>query len=217
MIEVEFKFQVLDENEVLEFLKKLEFVSEKRGMDVYLDTAEGNLFKKGIFVRIRDGESLDFKYNLEQNWHEHCDEHSFILPLENISGVNDNCKILGLVEVKKDLEEFKVKNNLMESVVIDKKRKKFKDEEFEYCLDFIEGLGLFLEIEAEGTEKSEISGTAQGGKEGEDLEAVKARMKEKLKDLKLKIITTGYVELYWRKHNFDLYKQGRYLLEEDKV
>lgn len=230
MIEIELKFRVLDESEILEFLKGLEFVSEKRGIDIYLDTTEGNLFKRGIFVRIRDGESLDFKYNLDDDdRHEHCDEHSFVLPLENVSGVNSNCRILKLKEISEGLEEFKVKNNLIESMTVDKVRKKFRDDEFEYCLDLVKGMGLFLEIEAEGTEKSEmlrdkvsgttkvVSGTTQGGKEGEDLEAVKTKMREKLKGLNLKKITTGYNELYWRKHNFELYMQGRYLLEEDKV
>ncbi|MBW2963483.1 CYTH domain-containing protein [Candidatus Woesearchaeota archaeon] len=205
MIEVELKFQVLDEEEVKIFLKDLEYVSEKRIVDVYLDTVEGDLFKKGIFIRVRDGKKLDFKYNLEDDdRHEHCDEHSFVLPLGNISGVNSNCKILGLKEIEKNFEEFKEKNNLINSMTVDKVRKKFKDEEFEYCLDKVEGMGLFLEIEAEG-------------KEGEDLEAIKAKMREKLKGLDLKKITTGYNEIYWRKHNFELYMQGKYLLEEDKV
>lgn len=205
MIEIELKFQVLDENQVFDFLKNLEFVSEKRMVDVYLDTAEGDLFKRGIFVRVRDGRKLDFKYNLEEDdRHEHCNEHSFILPLKDVPGVNKNCKILGLCEIEGSLEEFKLKNKLVESVIVDKVRKKFKDDEFEYCLDLVRGMGLFLEIEAEG-------------REGDDLEAVKTRMREKLKGLALKKITTGYNEIYWRKHNFDLYKQGRYLLEEDKV
>ncbi len=205
MIEVELKFQVLNENEVLDFLKNLEFVSEKRIVDVYLDTAEGDLFKRGIFVRIRDDKSLDFKYNLDDDdWHEHCDEHSFVLPLGNVPDVNANCRLLGLKEIEKGLEEFKAKNNLIDSMAVDKVRKKFKDGEFEYCLDLVKDMGLFLEIEAEG-------------KEGEDLEAVKMRMREKLKGLNLKKITTGYNEIYWREHNFELYMQGKYLLEEDKV
>jgi len=211
-IEIELKYQVLDEPQVQEFLKKLDFIDKKRVIDVYLDTKDGNLYKKGIFIRIRDNKILDFKYNLEDfqnlnkvSMHEQCDEYSFSLPLTNKSfkAINQNCKILGLVEISKpDLGELKLRNNLIDSVVIDKIRQKFKDEEFKYSFDDVKGLGKFLEIEVEG-------------QEGEDFEEIKDRIREKVKNLKIKLITTGYNEVYWRKYNFNLYIQGRYLFEED--
>ena len=64
-------------------------------------------------------------------------------------------------------------------------------------------MGKFLEIEAEG-------------QEGENFERIKQRIREKVNNLDLKLITTGYNELYWRKYNYDLYRQGRYFLEEDR-
>jgi len=167
IIEIEFKFQVLDKKQIEAFLNNLKFISRKRIVDVYLDTTSGDLYKKGIFIRIRDNKTLDFKFNPEDlknleaiSNHEHCDEHSVSLPLTNgsLKALNQNCNILGLSVIKTpNLEEFKNLNNFVESVLIDKVR-----------------------------------------------------------GLKLKLITTGYNELYWRKHNFDLYRQGRYLLEEDR-
>ena len=211
-IEIELKYQVLHRMQVQEFLKGLDFVDKKRVVDVYLDTKEGDLYKKGIFVRVRDGKTLDFKYNLEDfrsldkmSRHEHCNEYSFLLPLaaELMEPINQNCKILGLIEISKpDLGELKSKNNLIDSMIIDKIRQKFKDGKFEYSFDEVKGLGRFLEIEAEG-------------KEGENFEEIKQQIREKVKDLKLKLITTGYNEVYWRKYNFNLYLQGRYLFEED--
>lgn len=211
-IEIELKYQVLDEAQIREFLKEITFVNAKRIVDIYFDTKDGDLYKKGIFIRVRDNKTLDFKYNLADfqnlkkvSMHEQCDEYSFPLPLTDgsLKTINQNCRILGLIEISKpDLGELKLRNNLIESVIIDKIRQKFKDEEFEYSFDNVKGLGKFLEIEAEG-------------QEGQDFEEIKKRIREKVKNLKLKLITTGYNEVYWRKYNFDLYLQGRYLFEED--
>ncbi len=211
-IEIELKYQVPDEAQIREFLKEITFVNAKRIIDIYWDTKGGDLYKKGIFIRVRDNKTLDFKYNLADfqnlkkvSMHEQCDEYSFPLPLtdESLKAINQNCRILGLIEISKpDLGELKLRNNLIESVIIDKIRQKFKDEEFEYSFDNVKGLGKFLEIEAEG-------------QEGQDFEEIKKRIREKVKNLKLKLITTGYNEVYWRKYNFDLYLQGRYLFEED--
>lgn len=211
-IEIELKYQVLDEAQIREFLKEITFVNAKRIVDIYLDTKDGDLYKKGIFIRVRDNKTLDFKYNLADfqnlkkvSMHEQCDEYSFPLPLTDgsLKTINQNCRILGLIEISKpDLGELKLRNNLIESVIIDKIRQKFKNEGFEYSFDNVKGLGRFLEIEAEG-------------QEGQDFEEIKKRIREKVKNLKLKLITTGYNEVYWRKYNFDLYLQGRYLFEED--
>lgn len=198
-LEVELKFQVLDEMQVKNFLKNLKFLGEKRNVDVYLDTKDGDLYKRGIFIRIRDNKKLEFKFNLadirskEFSKHEHCDEFSFPLPLtqDSIRKINEVCRILSLKEVS-SLEELKSTNNLIDSIIIDKVRQKFT----------VKNLGKFLEIEYKASSD-------------EDVEKIKEEMREKLKGLNLKLITTGYNELYWRKNNFELYLQGRYLLEED--
>lgn len=211
-IEIELKYQIIDEDQIQEFLKKSTFVDKKRIVDIYLDTKDGDLYKKGIFIRIRDNKTLDFKYTLEDfrdlnkvSMHEQCDEYSFPLPLTNdsVKAINQNCRILGLIEISNpDVGELKARNNLINSVIIDKIRQRFRDEEFEYSFDDVKGLGKFLEIEKEG-------------QEGEDFEEIKNRIRERVKNLKLKLITAGYCEAYWRKYNFNLYLQGRYLFEED--
>jgi adenylate cyclase class IV len=211
-IEIELKYQIIDENQIQEFLKKFFFVSKERVVDVYLDTKEGDLYKKGIFIRVRNNKILDFKYNLEDlsnlnkvSMHEQCDEYSFPLPLTNdsIKVVNQNCRILGLIGIfNPDLEELKVKNNLINSVVIDKIRKNFRDKELKYSFDDVKRLGKFFEIE-------------KHGREGEDFEKAKGEIRKRVKNLKLKLITAGYCEAYWRKYDFNLYLQGRYLFTED--
>ncbi|GAG54781.1 unnamed protein product, partial [marine sediment metagenome] len=131
-IEVELKLQILDDAQIDKFLGGFQFVDKKRIVDTYLDTREGDLYKKGIFVRIRDNKKLDFKVNLADfraqdrlSKHEHCNEFSFPLPLLEVSiaPINKISRILALKEIlNPDLEEFKNKNNLIDSMIIDKFR-----------------------------------------------------------------------------------------------
>jgi adenylate cyclase class IV len=97
-IEIELKFQILGNIE--DFLNTLKFVKKRRIIDIYLDTKTAELYKKGIFIRIRNSDRLDFKYNLNdpENRHEHCEEHSFPLPLKmaSVSAINTNCRVLNL-------------------------------------------------------------------------------------------------------------------------
>lgn len=211
-IEVEFKFEVKDPSKV-NFLKELDFLEEKKVDDTYLDTEQGNLFKRAIFIRIRNGKRLDFKFNPSQfdtkpgeGVHEQCEEHNFTLPLQenDLEEFNKTSKQLGLVPLETaDFETFRSQNKLIDSQVFKKMRKKYSKSPFEYCLDVVEDFGTFLEIEATTTDLQEA-------------ERLKEQIREIAKTLNLKLITTGYNELYWRKHNFELYLQGKFLLEEDK-
>jgi adenylate cyclase class IV len=207
-IEVEFRFEISDEEQAEEFLSRLVFVRRLQQKDVYFDTDTGDLFKRGIFIRTRNGKTLDFKFNLEdrENKHEDCDEHSFSLPLsesdwQELASV---CKRLGLrIPQKPGLEAILEANGLKEFVVIDKVRKEFRDGEFTFCFDDIKGFGKFLEIEATAAK-------------GTDLDELKRRMVERVRALNPKFLPTGYIELFVKKKDFNLYRQGRFILHEDK-
>lgn len=212
-IEVELKFQILNGNQIKNFLKNLIFLKKKQEVDVYLDTPNGDLYKKSIFIRIRNNKTLDFKYSLavienrkKINKDENFEDYSFSLPLTKSSllKINQICKVLGLQRMKTlNLERFKANNHLINSITIDKIREKYKDKKFEYCVDGVKELGRFLEIET-------LVSTEEESKK------LMKEMRNKVKRLKLKEITTGYCGLYWRKHNFNLYRQARYILEEDR-
>jgi len=208
-IEVELKFQILDEIQVREFVKNLKFISRRKIVDKYLDTKNADLYKKGLFIRIRDDNNLDFKYNLEDTEckHEHCEEHSFSLPLtiDSLVSINKICRVLSLNNIMNpNIEEFTARNNLVVSITNDKIREIYRDEKFEFCLDDVKGLGKFIEIEMHAAK-------------GDDLEKIKDAMRERIRGLKIKLITTGYNELYWKKNNSDIYRQGKYHLEEDRI
>lgn len=207
-IEVEFRFEIHDESKVREFLNRLTFLSKIQQKDIYFDTESGDLFKRGIFIRSRNGKSLDFKFNLEdlENKHEHCDEHSFSLPIseKDLESLNIVCDRLGLESLNvANLEKFMGNNKLKEFVIIDKTREKFKDDDFVFCLDDVNGFGKFLEIESMALQDS-------------DLEELKRRMIERVKIFNPKFLPTGYIELFVKRKDFNLYKQGRYLIDEDK-
>ena len=207
-IEVEFRFEVTDEKRADDFLSKLTFVKKSHQRDIYFDTDAGDLFKRGIFLRTRNGKTLDFKFNLEdnENKHEDCDEHSFVLPLseDDWQRLASVCKRLGLKIPKViELERILESNKLKEFVVIDKVRKEFSDGEFTFCFDDVKNFGKFLEIEAMAAK-------------GADLDGLKRRMVERVRALNPKFLPTGYIELFVKKKDFNLYKQGRFILHEDK-
>jgi adenylate cyclase class IV len=213
-IEIELKFEIMDTTKVHLFVKKLKVIEQTRIVDVYFDTKEADLFKRGIFVRIRNGSKFDIKFNqedidksLDDNVeHTHCDEVSTPLPLTqaSMSSTNETLKLLGLTPMSAPtLEDLMQRNKLVESITVDKQRTSYEDGEFHIDIDKVKGLGEYLEIE-----KMTDEHTNRGD--------ILRKMRERLHGLKLKHVDVGYNELYWSKHNFDLYLQGKYLLLEDR-
>lgn len=132
-IEVELKFEVLNKKEIINFLRNFRFYNKKIVKDVYLDTEDSSLYKKGIFIRIRNEKKLQIKFNPEdvkdknrQSTHEVCSEFSFDLPLseKDINDLNEILNFLGLSQLSyASIEELKRENNLIESIIIEKKEK----------------------------------------------------------------------------------------------
>lgn len=209
--EIEIKFEILDPSQFQDFLKNLEQVSDKHTTDIYFDTSDCKLYKRGIFIRIRDNKRLDFKFssyalqNPDQfDDHSTCEEYNFNLPLSknDLERINFVLEKLNLKKVPNaNLEEIKNQNDFVDSIVIDKARKEYKLGKFLIVHDVVKDLGEFVEIEYIGTQ--------------EEAEQIKQKMLKELEGLNLKRMTVGYNEIYWRKNDFDTYLQGRYLYEED--
>ncbi len=79
---------------------------------------------------------------------------------------------------------------------IKKHRKKYANNNYELVIDNVEGLGDFFEIELKNGSKKELLNF--------------------VKDNNIERLPLGYVELYLRKHDFDTYKTGRFLMNEDR-
>jgi len=212
-IEIELRYEVINHEQLTEFLAPLQQLHRKRDIDVYFDNAQGMLYQKGIFIRTRNGKKLDFKFNratLENPdlaIQDYCEEHSFALPLQDSDLVKINELLVSLnlqPTVSASLEAIKTANNFIDYYTVDKVRTSYVHKAFTICADEVADLGTFLEIElmAENTE---------------NLEAVKQEMELFLVDLKLRPLRTGYGTLLLRKNNFVQYLQGRFILEEDKA
>jgi adenylate cyclase class IV len=213
-IEVELKFEIIQPQQVAAFVHDMPVLEQKHIADVYLDTKAGDLFKKGIFIRIRNGKKFDIKFNKDEVHlgledsvdHTHCDEVSSPLPLvaESLPAINEALEFLGMVPLATpSLDEFKAANKLVDSMIIDKERTSYDGGEFHIDVDTVKNLGTFLEIEKMTDEHP-------------DRQQIVAAMHKRLQGLDLHHVDTGYNELYWRKYDFDLYLQGKYLLIEDR-
>lgn len=211
-IEIELRYEILDKNNLSQFLDSLKFISTKHIVDIYLDTPSGDLLAKGIFIRIRNEKKLDIKFNRdclinpELAHQDYCEEYSFELPLQesDLVKLNEVCAVFGFEALHQaDLALFKHKHHLVDAYFLDKKRITYSKDEFVILVDEIVGLGVFLEIEimAQNTH---------------NIKTIKQHMENLLVDLFLKPLHTGYVTLMVRKYNFEHYLRSRFILEEDK-
>lgn len=212
-IEIELRFEVINHEQLTEFLAPLQQLHRKQDVDVYFDNEQGMLYQKGIFIRTRNGKKLDFKFNratLENPdlaIQDYCEEHSFALPLQesDLKKINELLVSLNLKPAATaNLDAIKEANNFIDYYTVDKVRTSYAHKAFTICSDEVADLGTFLEIELMA-------------KTAENLEAVKQEMELFLAGLQLRPLRTGYGTLLLRKNNFAQYLQGRFILEEDKA
>lgn len=197
-IEKEIKAEIKNKSSVEKILKEVNFVKKTQVIDKYLDTKDKDLFKKGIFIRIRNSK-LDIKFNpnmLDES-HTSCDEYSYNYPLEK----NAHMTVIGFLNQfidKANSEKINVFEafKLIDFVTIDKERKIYENDIVEVSLDSVKSLGEFIEIEIKKDETVDY-------------------LLNLAKTYNLNHISVGYVELFLKKHDFDLYMQGRYILPED--
>ena len=74
MIELELKYKL---THIPEATVKLEKVKTKAQTDIYYDTQDYDLIRKGNFLRVRNGEKLEFKVDLDDASHLYCKETVF--------------------------------------------------------------------------------------------------------------------------------------------
>ena len=126
------------------------FVKEKRVLDVYFDTEKYDLIAGGNFLRVRNGDKVNFKLNIGDLSHSYCKETSF---LNRDFVKNEDVKqIFKAMAVDyqhnyKSFEEFLKINDLRQLAVIDKLRKTYKIEDIEVSFDDAKDIGKFIEIE----------------------------------------------------------------------
>ena len=193
MIEYEVKFKH-DTSLICEIIKDLFYIGEKQQTDIYYDTCNRSLFLKAVFFRKRNGKRIDLKYNFDLDTsHLFCTENNFELPLTEEQYMSlDSFLSKLLIPTKETYNNIFDKFGLDEFVIINKKRKTYQGKDFNVYLDQVNNLGEFIEIEAIN-ENGIIY------------------INEFLQKNSIQRITTGYVELYLKKYDYNLYQKGKYL------
>jgi adenylate cyclase class IV len=211
-LEIEKKYQLLS-TDIHELTRKFTYIGEKRVVDEYFDTIDGQFYQEGVFIRIRNQFSLDIKFNPDHlgksNVSEHvsCHEYSFQEPFQESDGpLFRNLESLIQIHPPSGIsfQSFLDANNLHPLIAIDKMRQTYTSELYTVVVDHIKNLGVFMEVEYSGPQDEDIH-----------LEQVLSGIDALMKGIPAKSLSTGCFEMILRQENFDLYKKGKYLLEEE--
>lgn len=208
MIELELKYEL---NTIPSSIGKLKIIKQKEQEDIYYDTPNYDLLKKGNFLRVRDGKRMEFKLFAGDTSHLFCQETVYNLDSFDSNQENIN-KILASLDLKpvENLNSFKQIcdiNNLQILCPIVKHRTSYTyDENCTISIDQVDNLGLFMEDEI--MINSESLSTSQANQ-------IKEQFVTNLQNSEIltgneKKVNVGYVELYLLKHNIEAYNLGMY-------
>jgi predicted adenylyl cyclase CyaB len=200
-VEFEIKAPLPSPGDADDLIRPLCFLKKIASTDVYFDTTQRQLFAHGVFLRVRDGQVFEIKYNpnLADLSHVSCNEHKFSWPIANeeqdsiVAFLKQFISPVNAERTADVLHDYGLKH----FVEIAKERVIYIAPELEVSVDRIEGLGAFLEVEAKS-------------------ESGKALVEDFCAKHHLENMPLGYVELWLRKNAFETYLKGRYILDIDK-
>jgi adenylate cyclase class IV len=208
MIEVELKFEF--PSSVGSFLQvKLEELSaqplrQAHDVDSYYDTANFDYLRQAVFVRIRNHKHLEIKYHEHADpLHMHATERVF--PLESgpllVREMNTQCsRFIPRWQQAGTIQEAMRINGLREFACIKKQRTQYEYENMILCVDSVEELGDFFEVETHCEDETKV-------------EQAMANLQDFVTSLAcpaLRPVKIGYVELWLRSHLPHVYQLGKY-------
>jgi adenylate cyclase, class 2 len=172
-----------------------------RNSDIYYDTSSLDLLSQAVFVRVRNRRRLEFKFN-EQAAPEHlfCTERAFSLNAAPGQVAEMNRLFAGFLpnwRPAHTVSEALHEHSLVELACIENSRAEYRHENLVVCVDHVEGLGDFLEIEMQCEVESEVPRAI------EQVQAFAAGVEARQ-------VHVGYVELWLQKHLPRAYRQGKY-------
>ncbi len=208
MIEVELKFEIPSGARTLLLAKLDALLAQPLGevdeADIYYDTASFDCLQQAVFVRIRNQTCLEIKY------HEHADPahmHSTerVFPLNSgpllMKELNVRCShFIPEWQEAVTIAEAIHRNGLTEFACIEKQRTRYAYGNLILCVDSVERLGDFFEVEIHCEEEAKIG------------QAI-AKLQDFVASLAfpgLCPVEVGYVELWLRLHLPQVYQLGRY-------
>ena len=214
MIEVELKFRVPPEARAqlqanLEMLPSSKQLEPIYNVDTYYDTANFDCLRQAVFIRIRNQKCLEIKYHERVDpTHTHCTEQVFSLssdPLQ-VKAMNTLCaQFLPGWRQAATIEEALHMNKLKAVVQLKNQRSRYLHEQLTLCLDHVEELGDFFEVETTCQRASEIR------KAQRSLQDFVAHLTIPA----LRQVKIGYVELWLRSHLPHAYQMGIYQAEDE--
>ncbi len=203
MIEVELKFEIAPASRPMleEHLSTIGPARCLQNTDTYYDTPAFDLLSQAVFVRVRNQDRLEFKFNEQAApAHIHCTERVFSLASESWQAKEMNNLFSGFLpgwQGAGTVNQALQQNGLIELARIENHRSEYTCENLVVCLDQVEGLGDFLEIETQCEEESEID------------QAV-SRVQAFAASVLARRVHIGYVELWLQKYHQYAYHQGKY-------
>lgn len=204
MFEVELKIRIsegMKERLLSSIFESVVRENSKTETDEYFDTPSFQFFKRGVFLRVRNGRKFELKFDAAaQTEHGDCVEVSHELPLSGDEMVALNSFCARYVPNWVSAETFaqaKEANDLRLLAVIAKKRERYRVPDASLCFDDVEGLGSFAEIEF-------VCATE------EEAERARMRIAKIRQQLMVAPVGEGYVELWLKTNNPELYKLGVY-------
>ena len=207
MIEVELKCELPLEAEarLRNKLQQMKFHGSLHNFDIYYDTPGFDLFKKAVFVRLRNHEYIQFKFN-EKGDQAHVQSKEYAFPLVATPDVIEqmNRMFSSFLPSWNSSDNFEAairQNNLIVLASIDNKREIYSLGEMTLSLDHVEGIGKFLEVEI----------ICQ---EGTDTEETLAHLKRFVLDFDVQPVAIGYVEMWLCVHKPHVYDLGKYQIKE---
>ena len=205
MIEIELKCELPPQllEKVRQKIQGMEFRGTVYNHDIYYDTPTWDLLRRAVFVRVRNQQAIEFKFN-ENASQEHKLATERVFPLQpsptDLDRLNSLCAYFLLTWVPAmSFEDAIIKNNLIQLASINNTRETYANEHIDLSIDHVKGLGDFLEVETQCAEDTETT-------------QAQARLQAFVTDLHVEHIKVGYVELWLYKHNPAAYQVGRYHL-----
>jgi adenylate cyclase class IV len=203
MIEVELKFALTSYAylQIQEQLSQMQRGFASRNLDRYYDTEQLDLLRQAVFVRVRNQQRLEFKFNEQRALaHTQSTERAFSLAPEPVQAFAMNtlfARFLPHWHPAHTVVEALHQNRLTKLAQIENNRLEYRYDDLLICLDHVEGLGDFLEIEAQC-------------KEGSATDQAEARIRRVAARFSAQPLRVGYVELWLQKHAPYAYQKGVY-------
>jgi len=154
-----------------------------------------------VFVRVRNRQRLEFKFNKQAApAHLFCTERAISLTAGPRQVAEMNNLFAGFLphwQTAGTISEALLENGLVELARIENRRAEYRYKNLALCVDHVEGLGDFLEVETQCEAESETPQAI------EQVQAFAA-------GLDARQVHIGYVELWLQKRLPHAYRQGKY-------